>query len=189
MSTRPPRRVVLLRGINTGRGGRIAMADLRAVTERAGCADVATVLATGNVVLTDPRPAQALRSALEQAYSEAFGYSAIVQVLDMAAVAEAARAQPFAPLEGHHHQIVFVDDPELVAPLATAMGEALDAARAGGTASDTELLVPGPNCVHWRVPQGSTTSSAAGRVLTRAAFRDHVTTRNLRTVRSIAELG
>ena len=46
---------MLLRGINVGRGNRLAMADLRAALERAGCRDVTTVLQSGNALVTaDP---------------------------------------------------------------------------------------------------------------------------------------
>jgi hypothetical protein len=46
---------VLLRGINVGKGNRLAMADLRAVLEGLGCEDVSTYLNSGNAVVTaDP---------------------------------------------------------------------------------------------------------------------------------------
>jgi uncharacterized protein (DUF1697 family) len=48
------RYVALLRGINVGRNKRIGMADLRAALAGAGYADVRTLLASGNVVLTAP---------------------------------------------------------------------------------------------------------------------------------------
>ena len=60
------RLVALLRGINVGKAARIAMADLAECTEAAGCADVRTVLATGNVILTDPRPVAEVRAALRR---------------------------------------------------------------------------------------------------------------------------
>ena len=46
---------VLLRGVNVGRGNRIAMADLRVLLEGLGCADVSTYLNSGNALVTaDP---------------------------------------------------------------------------------------------------------------------------------------
>jgi uncharacterized protein (DUF1697 family) len=42
--------VVLLRGVNVGGRGRLAMADLRAVAERVGFTDVATYVQSGNLV-------------------------------------------------------------------------------------------------------------------------------------------
>lgn len=45
---------VLLRGVNVGGHGKLAMADFRAALEAAGYADVATYLNSGNAVLTAP---------------------------------------------------------------------------------------------------------------------------------------
>src|SRR5699024_834242 len=81
MTSSGQRVVILLRGINVGRANRIAMADLRTCTEDAGCRHVTTVLASGNVIATDERPAAELRRALESAYSARFGYHSVVQVL------------------------------------------------------------------------------------------------------------
>ena len=46
---------VLLRGINVGRGNRLAMADLRAALDGLGCREVSTYLQSGNALVTaDP---------------------------------------------------------------------------------------------------------------------------------------
>jgi uncharacterized protein (DUF1697 family) len=63
------RQVALLRGINLGRSKRIAMADLRALVEGLGYADVRTHLQSGNVLLTTSaspaRAAKAIEGALD----------------------------------------------------------------------------------------------------------------------------
>lgn len=63
------RYLALLRGVNVGRGNRLAMADLRAAVTACGGADVATVLASGNAVFTAPPGAKPedLALRLEQA--------------------------------------------------------------------------------------------------------------------------
>lgn len=48
----PERCAVLLRGVNVGRGNRLAMADLRAVLSGLGCTDVVTYLQSGQAVVT-----------------------------------------------------------------------------------------------------------------------------------------
>ena len=48
------RYAVLLRGVNVGGHGRLAMADFRAAIEAAGFTDVATYLNSGNATLTAP---------------------------------------------------------------------------------------------------------------------------------------
>lgn len=180
--TSSQRRVVLLRGINVGKAARIAMADLRDCTTEAGCTGVATVLATGNIVVTHPSGGDELRSVLEAAYSERFGYSAIVQVLDRDRVEEAAADYPFESLEEHHDYLVFSDDPEVAGRVVSAMENAIDP---GGT----ESVAPGSGCVYWRVPRGSTLASEAWKTLDRREYRGHLTTRNLNTVRRILALG
>src|SRR5579859_7979792 len=49
-----PTHVALLRGINVGGGGKIAMADLRELVSSLGHADVATYIQSGNLVFTPP---------------------------------------------------------------------------------------------------------------------------------------
>lgn len=182
MNAATDRKIALLRGINVGKSGRIAMADLRACTEAAGCAEVRTVLATGNVVLTDPRPEAELRSVLETAYAGRFGYDAVVQVLTRGAVEDAVARYPFAPLDEHHDYLVFSDDPEVTAVVAEAMAAAVDPA-------GTEEVAAGSVCVYWRVPRGLTLSSAAAKVTADRSHGRHLTMRNIRTLRKVLALG
>lgn len=199
------RRIALLRGINVGKQGRIAMKDLVACTEAAGCADVRTVLATGNVLVTDPRSTDELRAVLESAYAEQFGYTAVVQVLTCDAVEAAVEAYPFESLDEHHDYVVLSDDPAVTERVVHAMGEAIEHVRAEanadaetetetegtvpGPAISTEAVAAGPGCVHWRVPKGSTLASKAGKVLDARENKLHLTTRNIRTLRKILAAG
>ncbi len=48
-----PRRIVLLRAVNVGTG-KLPMAELRALCEAAGFAEVRTYIASGNVVFRAP---------------------------------------------------------------------------------------------------------------------------------------
>jgi uncharacterized protein (DUF1697 family) len=68
------RSVLLLRGINVGKAHRIAMADLRALLEGEGHADVRTLLQSGNVVLDAQLPAEELAASVEQALERRFGF-------------------------------------------------------------------------------------------------------------------
>lgn len=176
------RAVVLLRGINVGKANRIAMADLRACTEAAGCREVATVLASGNVVVSDERAVPELRRALEAAYSKSFGYDAVVQVLTRQALASAVDGYPFDTLAEHHDYLVFSDSAEVTTRVAQAMADGL---RPG----TTETVATGPECLYWRVPRGSTLKSAAAKVLDARENKTHLTTRNLTTLRKILAMG
>ena len=64
----PTRYAALLRAVNIGPHGRIAMKDLKAAVEDAGFTDVQTLLQSGNVVFTSPRKtdvAAAIAGAVE----------------------------------------------------------------------------------------------------------------------------
>lgn len=64
--------VALLRSINVG-GNRMKMAFLRELAADAGCGEVETVLATGNVVMEVPEDLEAVRGRLEDTLAERFG--------------------------------------------------------------------------------------------------------------------
>jgi uncharacterized protein (DUF1697 family) len=80
------RYVALIRGINVGRAKRVAMADLRTLLSRLGYTDVRTILNSGNVVLTAPKPQPPVNigKQIEQAMSEQLGVSGRVTVLTAA---------------------------------------------------------------------------------------------------------
>jgi uncharacterized protein (DUF1697 family) len=61
------RYVVLLRGINVGGKNPVPMARLRAVLEELGFSDVATYIASGNVILDSGRSAAEIGALIEEA--------------------------------------------------------------------------------------------------------------------------
>lgn len=70
--TSPPH-VALLRGVNVGGRNRLAMADLTAMFESAGAADVRTFIQSGNVVFRAPEAKlEALRKRVESALDAKF---------------------------------------------------------------------------------------------------------------------
>ena len=80
------RHVALIRGINVGRGKRVAMADLRELLNELGYQEVRTLLNSGNVVFSAGREKPArMGSRIEGAMSERLGVSAAVTVLTSAA--------------------------------------------------------------------------------------------------------
>jgi len=69
------RYVAFLRAINTG-NRRIKMADLRALYEDLGYSDVATYIATGNIIFDSPSPPPP--AELELPFAERFGFTSEV---------------------------------------------------------------------------------------------------------------
>jgi uncharacterized protein (DUF1697 family) len=66
------RYVVLLRGINVGGKNSVPMVRLRAVLEDLGFTDVATYIASGNVILDSERSADEVGALIEQALPREF---------------------------------------------------------------------------------------------------------------------
>jgi len=76
-----PRYVALFRGINVGKAKRIAMGDLRALLDKLGYADVATLLNSGNAVFTgNAEPAATHATRIREAVLEKLGVDALVIV-------------------------------------------------------------------------------------------------------------
>jgi len=103
------RLVALLRGINLGAKRRVAMAELRALLEELGYADVRTLLQSGNVVFTGPK-AKA-REKLEAALAERFGFDIDVILRTMDELHQVVEADPFGAeaAEPTRYFVVFLD--------------------------------------------------------------------------------
>jgi len=89
------RAVAFLGSINVG-GNRLKMADLKAALEQAGLAQVATVVASGNV-LFDPQGLSAAdaEALISRTLSDRFGLDVLVTVRSRDEVAKAIADNPF----------------------------------------------------------------------------------------------
>ena len=107
-----PRNIALLRGINLGSKRRVAMADLRALLEELGYADVRTVLASGNAIFTG----RASRKQLEDALQERFGMKIDVVLRTMDELRAVIASDPFGEVVDNptRYFVVFLDrEPQL----------------------------------------------------------------------------
>ena len=86
-----PTHVALLRGINLGPHKRVAMPALRALVEGLGHTDVATYIASGNVVFTAAAAESTLADDLEKAIEAELGVACRVVVLTSAELAGPSR--------------------------------------------------------------------------------------------------
>jgi uncharacterized protein (DUF1697 family) len=88
--------VALLRGINVGRGKRIAMADLRGMLEGLGYADVRTHGQSGNVAFSfGQSKADSLGQQISTSIRSDFGMDVVVLVRTAAEFTAAVDANPF----------------------------------------------------------------------------------------------
>lgn len=164
--------VALLRGVNVN-GITIKNAELGAVFDKLGLRDVRTVLASGNVVFESPEPPAILKPRIEAALSQRFAYDAWIVLVEQDRLGRIVADYPFERDDAAcHPYIVFGSDTAILGELA-AEAEKLPGA--------PDLIGQGDGVIYWRVPRGSTLDSPFARILGRARYRPHITTRNLRT--------
>ena len=87
--------VALLRAINVGGTGTLAMRDLRGLCEGAGFADVRTYIQSGNVVMRSALDEKKTRVVLEDALAAKMGRPVGVQIRSVAELEDALAGNPF----------------------------------------------------------------------------------------------
>lgn len=196
-----PTHVALLRGVNVGGHGRLAMADLREAVLALGHGEVSTYLQSGNAVFVPAAPAPdevvpdgtapgeaSLAAGIAAALAERLGAAPAVVVVTGRRLREVVSGDPF-PDEGDptRKHVVFL--PGAVTPeVRDAVAAAGERAAARGSL-DEAVLVDGT--LHLRTPGGMGRSelavqlARAGGVLAREGPG---TARGWRTVVALAEL-
>jgi uncharacterized protein (DUF1697 family) len=163
---------VLLRGINVGRGNRLAMGDLRALLEGLGCQDVSTYLQSGNALVTaDPDGlAERVEAALPLAVRVVvFTADELAAVVEQCPWRERADA---APKQVHVAYLDRLPEPDRLAALTWE--------------SDDELAV-GPRVLYQSYGDRSIDSPLA-KALGKAKLGVVVTARNWTTATKLVEL-
>jgi uncharacterized protein (DUF1697 family) len=117
------RQFVLVRGINVGKAKRIAMADLRSMLADLGHTEVATVLQSGNAIVTAPTKPPVTEKAIRAAIHETFGFDVAVLVRTAEELRGAIAADPFgdAAPDGSKHLLGFLSE----SPTTGAVDEVL----------------------------------------------------------------
>ena len=168
-----PAYAALLRAINVGGTGKLAMADLTQLCQAAGFAHVKTYIASGNVVFTSPLPEPAVKAALEARLAAHASPSAKpigTMVRTAAELAQILAADPFPHAAGNHLMIVFLDTPPPPDALTSARNQR------------DEQIAPGTRELYLHYPSGQ----ADTRLTLPAAA--HGTARNRNTVAKLAQL-
>jgi uncharacterized protein (DUF1697 family) len=162
--------VSLLRAVNVGGTGKLAMADLRAMCMDAGFARVRTYIASGNVVLDSVGPASTVKTELEARLSAWAGRHVGVVVRTAGEMAAVLSANPFPEAAPNRTVAIFLDEPPPADALAQTSGQDGEEIRLGAR----EIFVhygPGMANSKLRIP-----AAAAG------------TARNMNTVAKLAEM-
>jgi uncharacterized protein (DUF1697 family) len=105
--------IVLLRAINVGGTGKIAMNDLRALCESCGCSNVRTYIQSGNVVLESSLAEEKLSAKLARALEAKMGKPVGVLVRTAAELGRALKKNPFKKAEPNRVAVYFLDEPPL----------------------------------------------------------------------------
>jgi uncharacterized protein (DUF1697 family) len=168
------RYIALLRGVNVG-GITIKSADLREVFEDLGFDDVRTVLASGNVAFSsDDTDAAKLKTRIERALSDRFGYEAWIVLLTRDELERAIDGFPFDAEDANRQPwVIFSSKP-------AALDELL--ADVDGFDSDVDPLARGDGVIYWNPVKGTTVDTPFGKLLGKARFKPTTTNRNLRTL-------
>ncbi|MGX1306783.1 uncharacterized protein (DUF1697 family) [Amorphus suaedae] len=162
--------IALLRAVNVGGTGKLAMADLCALCAAIGFDDVRTYIQSGNVVFRTEATADAAREALERRVSEWLGKSVGVMLRDAEAMRDVLARNPFRSAAPNRVAVLFLNEAPPPDLRQTAKGQA-----------DEEIAV-GDREVYIHYPSGM------GRSRLRVPVMEFGTARNLNTVARLAEM-
>lgn len=171
--------VVLLRGVNVGKGNRLAMADFRAMLEALGYTGVRTLLNSGNAVVGGPaRSTAGHANAIHMALQADSGLNVPVVVLSSSEFDTVIAQNPLARIAEDHSRLLvaFAQDPAAVQALC-ALTPVVQSA---------ERLCIGTRAAYLFCPDGLLESKAASALLGKAGRT--VTTRNWGTVLKLSGL-
>jgi uncharacterized protein (DUF1697 family) len=101
--------VALLRAVNVGGTGKLAMSELTRLCEEAGFRSVRTYIASGNVVFSGDDDEATVRETLERSLERHAGRPVGVLVRSAAEMAGVVRRNPFADRAGNRTVALFVD--------------------------------------------------------------------------------
>jgi uncharacterized protein (DUF1697 family) len=167
--------IALLRGVNVG-GRKLAMSDLRALCEEAGCEDVTTYIQSGNVVFTHKGgTSDTLRADLERRIKAVAGYESPVMLRTAKELDTVVRGNPYKKATGTTLHVAFLGSK----PGAKAL-DGIDLTKF----EPEELTIKGRD-VYLHLPNGMGRSELA-KVLPR--LKVPMTVRNWNTVLKLQEL-
>jgi uncharacterized protein (DUF1697 family) len=162
--------VTLLRAVNVGGTGKLAMSRLKSICADAGFARVETYIASGNVVFTSSAKPAKVKAELETRLAAELGKPVGVVVRTAAEIAAVLAANPFRKAAPNRTYAFFLD--------AAPPRDALDHVKGR---SDEEIAL-GKREIFVHYPNGM------GRSKLRIPAASAGTARNMNTVAKLAEL-
>lgn len=162
--------VALLRAVNVGGTGVLSMAELKAICQQLGFADVATYIQSGNVLFRSDWPEAEVVERLDAALAERMGKAPGVLLRSRAEMQVVAEGAPFADAEPSKLLVTFLPAPP--------PPDALDGLVAPG--GEQAAILGRTIYVHY--------PDSIGRSKLKLAALKAGTARNLNTVRKLADM-
>jgi uncharacterized protein (DUF1697 family) len=143
--------VALLRAVNVGGTGKLAMSELKAMCEEQRFTSVKTYIASGNVVFASRKSEAAIKAELEKRLESYAGKSVGVLVRNAAEMAEVAANNPFPKLAPNRTMALFLDHPPPADTLKRVRGQKDEKIRLGrreiyihygGGMGSSKLVIP-----------------------------------------------
>ena len=112
--------IALLRAVNVGGTGKLAMADLKALCEAAGFENPRTYIQSGNVVFASRLGEAKVKATLEAALAKHMGKPVGVLVRSAKEMEAVLSANPFPKAPGNRVIVTFLDEPATKAALTAS---------------------------------------------------------------------
>jgi uncharacterized protein (DUF1697 family) len=123
--------IALLRAVNVGGTGKLAMSELKAMCDELGFASVKTYIASGNVVFESRKSEAAIKAALEKRLESYAGKPVGVLVRSSAEMAQVLADNPFPKLAPNRTMALFLDRAPPADTLASVRGRKNEKIRLG----------------------------------------------------------
>lgn len=108
---KPSTHIALLRAVNVGGTGKLAMAELRELAESLGFTKVRSYIASGNLLVDSPLAQASVRKQLEAALVERMGKRVGVVMRSPAELAALIEANPFPEAAGNRLLVSLLNEP------------------------------------------------------------------------------
>jgi len=123
--------IALLRAVNVGGTGKLAMSELKAMCDELGFSSAKTYIASGNVVFASRKSETAIRAALEKRLEIYAGKPVGVLVRSADEMAQIAANNPFPKLAPNRTMALFLNNKPPADTLARVRGQTDEKIRLG----------------------------------------------------------
>lgn len=177
--------IALFRGINVGGKNIVKMADLKKLLDDIGCRNVRSYIQSGNMVFETDADANALKSKMEEAFVQAFGFTSAVTLRTEAEWAAILAGLPFSPEEVEAVAMARPEVEHVYVYLAEEMMDPMAVAQLKSGYSGGDVLELGERELYL-LCQDSIRDSKLAASLAKLSFP--LTSRNWKTVRKLEEM-